>query len=113
MQESLKAAVKKAAEFLNRAGKVIMVIGSQIKKARAIQQTLDLANACDYPVAVMPRSKGLFPETHAKCDILLSQHTRFNASNQRPCAGCHACLAGPNQPAALVLFCLQSPRNAT
>ena len=72
----MKAAVKRAADFLNSAGKVVLVVGSQIKKGKAIQQTLDLANACDYPVAVMPRSKGLFPETHpkyalSKFDVLL------------------------------------------
>lgn len=66
VQVSLQAAVKSAADFLNQADKVVLVVGSQIKRGKAIKQTLDLANACNYPVAVMPRSKGLFPESHPK-----------------------------------------------
>ena len=66
LQVSMKEAVKSAAEFLNTAAKVVLVIGSQVKTCGAQKQALQLADACQYPVAVMPRSKGMFPETHPR-----------------------------------------------
>lgn len=62
----MKEAVKSAADFLNAAAKVVLVIGSQVKTCGAQKQALQLADACQYPVAVMPRSKGMFPETHPR-----------------------------------------------
>ena len=66
VQASVKEAVKSAAAFLNAAAKVVLVIGSQVKTCRAQKQALELADACQYPIAVMPRSKGMFPETHPR-----------------------------------------------
>ena len=62
----MQRALKEAAQFMNVAQKVVMVVGSQIKTCKAQKQTLELADACQYPVAVMPRSKGMFPETHER-----------------------------------------------
>ena len=72
MQASMKEAVKSAADFLNAAAKVVLVIGSQVKTCGAQKQAVQLADACHYPVAVMPRSKGMFPETHPRCRPLFS-----------------------------------------
>ncbi len=63
----MNQAIKKAAEFMNAAAKVVLVVGSQVKTCKAQKQALELAQACQYPVAVMPRSKGMFPETHERC----------------------------------------------
>lgn len=62
----MKEAVQSAADFLNAATKVVLVVGSQVKTCKAQKQALELADACQYPVAVMPRSKGMFPETHPR-----------------------------------------------
>lgn len=64
LQESLEQAVQSAADFMNAAAKVVLVVGSQVKTCKAQKQAIELADACQYPVAVMPRSKGMFPETH-------------------------------------------------
>ena len=72
VQASMKEAVKSAADFLNAAAKVVLVIGSQVKTCGAQKQAVQLADACQYPVAAMPRSKGMFPETHPRCIPLFS-----------------------------------------
>jgi pyruvate decarboxylase len=64
LQISMKRAIKCAADFMNAAAKVVLVVGSQVKTCKAQKQAVQLAEACQYPVAVMPRSKGMFPETH-------------------------------------------------
>lgn len=63
----MQEAVKSAADFLNAAAKVVLVVGSQVRICKAQQQAVQLADASQYPVAVMPRSKGMFPETHPRC----------------------------------------------
>ncbi|KAL3146995.1 Pyruvate decarboxylase 2 [Trebouxia sp. C0009 RCD-2024] len=63
---SMREAVKSAADFLNAAAKVVLVVGSQVRLCKAHKQAVQLADACQYPVAVMPRSKGMFPETHPR-----------------------------------------------
>lgn len=68
----MKEAVKSSADFLNAAAKVVLVIGSQVKTCGAQKQAVQLADACQYPIAVMPRSKGMFPETHPRCMPLSS-----------------------------------------
>lgn len=62
----MREAVKSAADFLNAAAKVVLVVGSQVRLCKAHKQAVQLADACQYPVAVMPRSKGMFPETHPR-----------------------------------------------
>lgn len=62
----MQRAIKGAAAFLNAAAKVVLVVGSQVKTCKAQKQAVELAEACHYPVAVMPRSKGMFPETHER-----------------------------------------------
>ncbi|RZC84511.1 hypothetical protein C5167_047298 [Papaver somniferum] len=60
----LEAAVDAAAEFLNKAVKPVMVAGPKLRVAKACDAFLELADACGYPVAVMPSAKGLMKETH-------------------------------------------------
>lgn len=63
-QLALEAAVEAAAIFLNRAVKPVLVGGPKLKVSKAQQAFMKLADACGYPVAVMPSGKGLVPEHH-------------------------------------------------
>ncbi|XP_047983646.1 pyruvate decarboxylase 1-like [Salvia hispanica] len=63
-QTSLESAVKAAVSFLNKALKPVMVGGPKLRAANASNTFLKLADACGYPVAVMPSAKGLIPEYH-------------------------------------------------
>ncbi|GMH27132.1 hypothetical protein Nepgr_028975 [Nepenthes gracilis] len=63
-QFGLEAAVGAAAEFLNKAVKPVMIGGSNLRVAKAQQAFIELADACGYPIAVMPAGKGLVPEHH-------------------------------------------------
>lgn len=63
-QMGLEAAVEAAAEFLNKAVKPVLVGGPKLRVAKAQQAFVNLANACGYPVAIMPSGKGLVPEQH-------------------------------------------------
>ncbi|OAY74814.1 Pyruvate decarboxylase 2 [Ananas comosus] len=60
----LEAAVEAAAEFLNKVVKPVMVGGPKIRVAKAGKAFVELADACGYPIAVMPSAKGLVPEHH-------------------------------------------------
>nr|ALX37952.1 PDC1 [Actinidia deliciosa] len=60
----LEAAVEAAAEFLNKAVKPVMVGGPKLRVANASEAFVELADACGYPLAVMPSAKGLVPENH-------------------------------------------------
>ncbi|MCL7024613.1 hypothetical protein MKW94_016385, partial [Papaver nudicaule] len=60
----LEAAVEAAAEFLNKAVKPVMVAGPKLRVIKGCDAFLELADACGYPVAVMPSAKGLVKETH-------------------------------------------------
>lgn len=62
--ESLKAAVRHAADFLNSATKPVLVAGSQLRSWGAVKAFCTLAQKCEYAVASMPDAKGLFEETH-------------------------------------------------
>ncbi|OIT06021.1 pyruvate decarboxylase 1 [Nicotiana attenuata] len=53
-----------AAEFLNKSVKPVIVGGQKVRVAKAQQAFVELANACGYPIAVMPSGKGLVPEHH-------------------------------------------------
>ncbi|RWR96364.1 LOW QUALITY PROTEIN: Thiamine pyrophosphate enzyme [Cinnamomum micranthum f. kanehirae] len=63
-QIGLEAAVDATAEFLNKAVKPVLVAGPKLRAPKAQQAFVELADACGYPVAVMPSGKGLFPERH-------------------------------------------------
>ncbi|XP_008805886.2 pyruvate decarboxylase 1 [Phoenix dactylifera] len=63
-QMGLEAAVEATAEFLNKAVKPVLVAGPKLRVAKAQQAFVELANACGYPIAIMPSSKGLVPEHH-------------------------------------------------
>ncbi|KAG6549534.1 hypothetical protein Mapa_008915 [Marchantia paleacea] len=62
--QSLQSAVEHASQFLNAAVKPVLVVGSNVRVAKAQGAVLELADAAGYPTAVMPAGKGLFPETH-------------------------------------------------
>ncbi|XP_031486778.1 pyruvate decarboxylase 2 [Nymphaea colorata] len=61
-QMGLEAAVEATVEFLNKAVKPVMVGGPKLRVAKAGKAFVELADACGYPVAVMPSAKGLVPE---------------------------------------------------
>ncbi|KAH9611008.1 hypothetical protein KSS87_013239 [Heliosperma pusillum] len=63
-QLGLEAAVEATAEFLNKAVKPILIGGPKLRVARAQEAFVKLADACGYPIAVMPSGKGLVPEHH-------------------------------------------------
>ncbi|XP_030971586.1 pyruvate decarboxylase 1 [Quercus lobata] len=63
-QLGLEAAVEAAAEFLNKAVKPVLVGGPKLRVAKAQKAFVELADASEYPVAVMPSAKGLVPEHH-------------------------------------------------
>lgn len=52
------------AEFLNKAVKPVLVAGPKLRVAKARKAFVELADACGYPIAVMPSGKGLVPEHH-------------------------------------------------
>uniref|UniRef100_A0A1S3Y5S6 pyruvate decarboxylase n=1 Tax=Nicotiana tabacum TaxID=4097 RepID=A0A1S3Y5S6_TOBAC len=64
-QLGLEAAVEAAAEFLNKSVKPVIVGGPKVRVAKAQQAFVELADACGYPIAVMPSGKGLVPEHHS------------------------------------------------
>ncbi|XP_028067331.1 pyruvate decarboxylase 1-like [Camellia sinensis] len=63
-QMGLEAAVEAATEFLNKAVKPVLVAGPKLRVAKASDAFVELADACGYPVAMMPSAKGLVPENH-------------------------------------------------
>ncbi|KAJ9693993.1 hypothetical protein PVL29_009793 [Vitis rotundifolia] len=65
-QMGLEAAVEAAAAVLNKAVKPVMVGGPKLRVAKASEAFVELADACGYPVAVMPSAKGLVPECHPR-----------------------------------------------
>ncbi|XP_010277737.1 PREDICTED: pyruvate decarboxylase 1 [Nelumbo nucifera] len=60
----LEAAVEATANFLNKAVKPVLVGGPKLRVAKAQKAFMELADACGYPIAIMPSSKGLVPEHH-------------------------------------------------
>ncbi|ONK67898.1 uncharacterized protein A4U43_C05F4940 [Asparagus officinalis] len=52
------------ASFLNKAVKPVLVGGPKLRVAKACEAFVELADACGYPISVMPSAKGLVPETH-------------------------------------------------
>lgn len=52
------------ANFLNKAVKPVLVGGPKLRVANARDAFVELADACGYPIAVMPSGKGLVPENH-------------------------------------------------
>lgn len=66
-ERSLDAAVKAAAEVLNKAVKPVLVGGVKMRwPGKAQQAFLKLADAGKYPVAMQPSAKGFFPESHER-----------------------------------------------
>lgn len=66
-ERSLDAAVKAAAEVLNKAVKPVLVGGVKMRwPGKAQHAFLNLAEAGQYPVAMQPSAKGFFPESHER-----------------------------------------------
>lgn len=63
-QMGLDAAVEATAEFLNKAVKPVLVGGPKLRVAKAQQAFVELADACGFPIAIMPSGKGQVPEQH-------------------------------------------------
>lgn len=63
-QLGLEAAAEATADFLNKAVKPVIIGGPKLRVAKAQKAFVELADACGYPVAVMPSGKGLVPEHH-------------------------------------------------
>lgn len=64
-ERSLDAAVKAAAEVLNKAVKPVLVGGVKMRwPGKAQDAFINLAEAGHYPVAMQPSAKGFFPESH-------------------------------------------------
>lgn len=63
-QLGLEAAVEAAAEFLNKAVKPVLIGGPKLRVAKAQKAFTNLADTCEYPLAVMPSAKGLVSEQH-------------------------------------------------
>jgi pyruvate decarboxylase len=61
---SLEAAVRAAAEFLNKAVRPVLLAGSKLRSHGAIESFRSLAEAVGCGVAVMPAAKSFFPEQH-------------------------------------------------
>lgn len=62
--ETLAAAVSAAAEFLHGKEKPVLLIGSQLRAAKAEKEAIELAEALGCSVAVMAAAKSFFPEEH-------------------------------------------------
>ncbi|GMJ00777.1 hypothetical protein like AT5G01320 [Hibiscus trionum] len=62
----LEAAVNATAAFLNKAVKPVIIGGPKLRVAKAREAFVELADACGYPIAVMPAGKGLVPEHHSR-----------------------------------------------
>ncbi|XP_039015385.1 pyruvate decarboxylase 1-like isoform X2 [Hibiscus syriacus] len=62
----LEAAVDATAAFLNKAVKPVIIGGPKLRVAKACEAFVELADACGYPIAVMPSAKGLVPEHHSR-----------------------------------------------
>ncbi|KAK6935708.1 Thiamine pyrophosphate enzyme, C-terminal TPP-binding [Dillenia turbinata] len=60
----LEAAVEATVAFLDKAVKPVMVGGPKLRVSKAREAFIKLADACGYPIAVMPSAKGLVPEHH-------------------------------------------------
>ena len=62
--ETLAAAVSAAAEFLHSKQKPVLLIGCQLRAAKAEKEAIELAEALGCSVAVMAAAKSFFPEEH-------------------------------------------------
>lgn len=62
----LEAAVEAAATFLNKAVKPVLIGGPKLRVAKACEAFVELADACGYPIGMMPSAKGLVPEHHSR-----------------------------------------------
>ncbi|KAJ8486710.1 hypothetical protein OPV22_019195 [Ensete ventricosum] len=63
-RSGLEAAVEATAQFLNKAVKPVLVAGPKLRVAKVNQAFMELADACGYPIAIMPSAKGMVPEHH-------------------------------------------------
>ncbi|EHH67745.1 alpha-keto acid decarboxylase family protein [Gluconobacter morbifer] len=63
-EESLKAALNESLNFLEKRKNVVILVGSKLRAAEALEETVALADKLGCAVTVMGAAKSLFPETH-------------------------------------------------
>ncbi|GBQ87549.1 alpha-keto acid decarboxylase family protein [Gluconobacter albidus] len=63
-EASLKAALDESLSFLDKATKVAILVGTKLRAAEALKETVELADKLNCPVTVMAAAKSYFPETH-------------------------------------------------
>lgn len=63
-QLGLEAAVEETARVLNNAVKPVIIGGPKLRVGKAQKAFMELADACGYPIAIMPSAKGLVSESH-------------------------------------------------
>lgn len=51
-------------EFLHKAVKPVLIGGPKLRASKAQEAFVELADACGYPLAIMPSAKGQVPEHH-------------------------------------------------
>ncbi|WP_367160942.1 thiamine pyrophosphate-binding protein [Kozakia baliensis] len=61
---SLKAALEASLSALNKAERVVMLVGSKIRAADAQAQAVELADRLGCAITIMSAAKGFFPEDH-------------------------------------------------
>lgn len=61
---SLQAALQTIVPILHSNAKIVLLAGSKLRSAQAVEEFTALANAVGCAVAVMPDAKGLFSESH-------------------------------------------------
>ncbi|MDG6094124.1 thiamine pyrophosphate-dependent enzyme [Acetobacter sp. AN02] len=64
-QASLKAAVAATKDFLKTRENVVLLVGSKLRAAHAMKETVALADRLDCAVTIMAAAKSFFPEDHA------------------------------------------------
>ncbi|MFT9095024.1 MAG: thiamine pyrophosphate-binding protein [Gluconobacter cerinus] len=62
--DSLNAALDESAAFVEKASKVVILVGSKLRASDALDETIALADKLGCAVTVMAAAKSFFPETH-------------------------------------------------
>ncbi|XP_027191883.1 pyruvate decarboxylase 1-like [Cicer arietinum] len=63
-EQSLEFGVEAAAKILNKAIKPVMIGGSMMRKSKACDTFMDMADASGYAIAILPSAKGMVSENH-------------------------------------------------
>lgn len=63
-EASLKAAVKASVSLLEKAQRVVILVGTKLRAADALDEAIDLADRLGCAVTIMAAAKSFFPEDH-------------------------------------------------